>query len=190
MQTIKDAQVFSELEFKRLGTTWEKELERAKKRFLEADTQMDVYYALLSLQRTIHDMHSSLTVPSALTPPPQTLSLPFTLGVRGNALESARYAVVQSAIPELKPGFVLKQYNNQTPAQLEYDLSEWLSSTSPENQKLELANALTRYTNSSRYPPPNVNIPVSVVFVDPTSQKEISVTVRWQSGAADVPSQD
>jgi len=107
VQTIKDAQVFSELEFKRLGTTWEKELERAKKRFVEADTKADVYYALLSLQRTIHDMHSSLTVPSVLMPPSQTLSLPFTLGVRGNSLESAHYVVVPSAIPELKPGFVL-----------------------------------------------------------------------------------
>lgn len=188
-QTIKDAQVFSELGFKRLGTTWEKELERTKKRFWEADTKLDVYYALLSLQRSLHDTHSALTVPAGLTPPSDTFSLPFTLAVRGNSLDNAQYVVVQSSSPEVKAGFILKQYGAKTIQQLEYDFSEWLDNTSPENLKIGLARALTR-TNPSRYPSLDNDSPVTIAFIDPANQKETSVTIRWQRGAMDTPSKD
>jgi len=188
-QTIKDAQAFSELGFKRLGTTWEKEVERAKKRFLDADTKLDVYYAVLSLQRTIHDVHSALTVPAGLNPTSEAFSLPFTLGMRGNSLENAQYVVTQSSISEIKVGFMLKLYGSKTLQQLEYDYSEWLGATSPEQLKTELARALTR-SGAGRYPSLDPNTPVNIVFIDPASQRDTGVTVRWQTGATDVPSQD
>lgn len=189
IQTIKDGQVSSELGFKRLGTTFDKELVRAQTRFLQADTRLDVYYALLSLQRSIHDTHSSLTAPSGLTPPNETFSLPFTLNVRGNSLADAQYVVTQSTLPEIKAGFILKQYNSKTISQIEYDFSEWLDSSSPERLKVELARALTR-TNPSRYSSPDTNLPVAIVFVDPTSQQEIRLSVTWQRGVTDTPSTD
>jgi len=188
-QTIKDAQVFSELGFKRLGTTWEKELARARQRFLEADTKLDVYYALLSLQRSFHDARSSLTVPGGLTPPSDKFSLPFTLAVRGDSLDNAQYIVVQSSLSEVKAGFLLKQYGAKTIQQLEYDFSEWLDNTSPEQLRMELAKALTR-TSPSQYPSPDMNAPVTIVFTDPANQKETSVLVRWQRGVTDAPSED
>ncbi len=179
-QTIKDGHVISDLGLKRLGTTWEKELQRAKKRFAEADTKTDVYYALLSLQRSFHDAHSMLTTPKELVPSTKPVSLPFTLAVRGNSLENARYTVIQSSLPELKSGLVLKLYQNKTIPQLEYDYSEWLDSTSPEALKQNLARALTRHTDARQVPAPDANTPVTVIFVNPETKAETSHTFKWQ----------
>ncbi len=179
VQTIKDGHVISDLGMKRLGTTWEKELQRAKKRFIEADTKTDVYYALLSLKRSFHDAHSSLTTPKELVPATVPVSLPFTLAVQGNSLDNARYTVIQSST-YLKTGLVLKLYQNKTISQLEYEYSEWLDSTSPESLKQNLARALTRHTDARSMPAPDTNAPVTAVFIDPETNAEASVTLKWQ----------
>ncbi len=186
VQTMKDAHVFSELGFERLGTTWENELQRAESRFLSADTSLDVYYALLSLQRTLHDAHSALTVPSALTPRAQALALPFTLSVRGSSLAGGQYVVTQSSTPEIETGLILKQYASRTVPQLESDYAEWLNGSSPELLKMELANALTR-TNAKQYPTPDTGLPVALTFHDPASQRDKNVSVRWQPSVPPAP---
>src|SRR5262249_26772245 len=57
---IRDFQVVSEKGLGRLGTTWSKSLERSRRRFQEAKSREDVFYAILSLQRSFHDAHSHL----------------------------------------------------------------------------------------------------------------------------------
>ncbi len=52
--------VWSELGLTRLGITREQALEASKRRFVQANTRDDAYYALLSLQRSLHDRHSYL----------------------------------------------------------------------------------------------------------------------------------
>ncbi len=190
VQTIRDGHVISELGMKRLGITWQKEVERTKNRFIEADTKADVYYALLSLQRTLHDAHSSLSAPKEIIPGNNPISLPFTLAVQGDSLENAHYAVIQSSLPEIKTGFVLKQYQNKTIAQLEYEYSEWLDSTSPESLKQNLARALTRHTDASRVPAPDASAPVTAVFVDPGGKAETRITFKWSRAGRETLSDD
>lgn len=166
---------------KRLGINLDQQIQRTKKRFIEADTKNDVYYALLSLQRLLHDAHSNLTAPQELIPRSANVILPFTLAVRGDALANAQYVVGTSSLPELKPGFVLKEYQDKSIAQLEYDYIEWLDSSSSEILKMELARALTRAPSTRRIPEPDVSLPVVATFIDPNTKTEIKITTTWRS---------
>ena len=191
IQTLKSGHVFTDLGFKRLGINLDQEIQRTKKRFLEADTQTEVYYALLSLQRLLHDLHSNLTVPPELIPRSANVALPFTLEVRGSSLAGAQYVVTASSLAEIKPGFILKTYQGKTIAQLEAEFSEWLDCTSPEYLKVNLARALTRPPSAQRAPEPDVKLPVVATFVDPTTRNEITITMReaWRAASAErVPS--
>jgi len=190
VQTLKDSH--TPTEFGPLGTTWEKELQRARRRFLQADTAEEVYFALTSLQRTMHDLHSVLTLPSELIPaPPSPVALPFTLAVRGTSRASARYVVTASSLPEVKPGFILKQYQGKTPAELEYDFLEWEYTASPERLKVDLARALTfRDSVHKEGPLPDPSLPVLVQFTDPASETVITITTKWAKATRETPRDD
>ncbi|OGR42231.1 MAG: hypothetical protein A2X28_09465 [Elusimicrobia bacterium GWA2_56_46] len=161
----------------RLGTTWAKELARARRRFLEARTTEDVYYALLSLKNTIHDAHSDLRVPESLNPPNISLYLPFNF-TSSHSTNAIDFIVTESAYPEIKKGFVLKKYAGKGARELINDYMEWHRSSSPELLEIEAAEWLTRSDSSGRPLPAKGTIPL--IFMDPVSGKEISVESSFQ----------
>ena len=188
---IRDGQIISERGFARLGTTWERELERSRRRFLSAVTKEDVYYALLSLKNSLHDAHSALDLPAALVPYRRILRMPLTLRPARGADGELRFVVVASGLPGAEPGLVLEKFQGAAPAEAMSDFREWHRSSSPEHEEFEFAGWLTA-RNSSRQPPPETRR-TSYVFRDEKTGREVPIEaefveeVRPASGAAAPP---
>ncbi len=69
VSTVRAHRYVSEDGLKRLGTTWDEELEKSKQRFIEAQELSDVYYALRSFANSAHDFHTALLqIPGFLQP--------------------------------------------------------------------------------------------------------------------------
>jgi hypothetical protein len=173
---IRDAQVLSEAGFKRLGTTWEKELERSKARFLAAQTKADVYYALLSLKNSFHDGHSALNA-GALKPVPETLSVPFRVAPSRDEKGKLRFTVTQSSIPSVAVGWEVEGHNMRKVEDLLVEFQEWSSGNSVERMELQFADWLT-WRSAVRQPLP-VQRKASYAFKDPKSGLRARVFARF-----------
>ena len=187
---IRDGQYLSPEGFRRLDTTWEKELEKAHRRFLAAKTKGDVYYALLSLKNSYHDMHCRLTVPEPLEPQGETLELPLKIrpARRGSKLE---FVVEWSRLPGVEKGFVLERYDGRTPEEALAAFTEWEEGSSPERREFEFARWLT-VRDPKNAPPPE---PRAVELIlrdeqrrrDATARAEFSERRRGSAGPAAEP---
>ncbi|MFI5347834.1 MAG: S41 family peptidase [Elusimicrobiota bacterium] len=173
---IRDGIALSTNTFQRLGTTWDAELGRSRKRFLAARTKEDVYYALLSLKNTVHDAHSRLSVPDSLLPRRETLRLP--LGLRP-ARDSAglKFVVAWSRRPGVEKGFTLKRYQGRTPEEALAEFTEWYPSGSPEHREFEFARWLTA-RDSNNAPLPETRA-ADLVFRDERGGRDVAVNAEF-----------
>jgi hypothetical protein len=161
---------------KRLGTDWQKELERSRSRFEKAQTKEDVYYALLSLQRSFHDAHSRFRAPVGFAPKEQNLRLPFRLEVE--SLGGRRvYRVSRSEDPAIKPGWILKSLDGKSPDVWETEFREWTSNHSPEALWLETARKLVS-RRASQMPLPSINSRAELVFTKGGAGSMVQATVQ------------
>jgi hypothetical protein len=76
----------------RLGTTWEDELVDVERRYADAVTRDDAYYALVALTNSLHDGHAFLDAP-ALRPTGPVVTLPLSVRVEYADDGAARYVV-------------------------------------------------------------------------------------------------
>jgi hypothetical protein len=188
--TIRDGQYLSAEGFHRLDTTWEKELEKAHRRFLDAKTKQDVYYALLSLKNSYHDMHCRLSVPDALEPKGETAALPlkFRPARVGSKLE---FVVEWSRLPGVEKGDALKSYDGKSPEELLATFTEWEVGNSPERREFEFARWLT--VRDPKDAPPSETSAVELVLRDgkgreASARAEFSPRRREESSPAAEPS--
>ncbi|MFA6584546.1 MAG: S41 family peptidase [Elusimicrobiaceae bacterium] len=178
IQTVRDNTVFSQEGFQKLGTTWERESERAKKLFLAAQNKEDVYYSLLALKNSIHNTHSTLNIPEALNPEEKILLLPLKLAPQGSSNETAQIIVVKSDVPQIKKGFILREYDGKQFPELEYEYLQWHGDNSPEFLKMRTVQWLTS-RNSKESPLPSQKS-VKMLFYDPQTQTTVQVSPQWQ----------
>jgi len=175
---IKETQIISTNGLSRLGTTWEQELEISQKRFLKATTEEDVYYALLSLQRSFHDTHSKLKIEEPILPKRKKVTLPFHLRAEWN-LEKPHYVVIQSQLKEIPIGYHLDSMDSIPVNGYENIFKEWVSSHSPEDLILSTATWLTKRYNRIM-PIPNEGTKTKVVFKAPDSLITIEKELEWK----------
>ncbi len=176
---IRDGQHLSVEGFRRLGTTWERELERSRRRFLDARTREEAYFALLSLRNSVHDGHSSLAVPDSLKLEEKVVHVPLSLTVvdNGGALE---YRVFWSGAESIKAGFLLTGFQGRSVAEARYEAMEWLSNNSSDQLDLQLAHWLIR--RFSPHEPLPEGPTARYEFRDPASGRTVVAELPWKPG--------
>ncbi len=131
---ITDVHAVSRDGARRLGVPWEDALASGRRRFREARSVDDVYYALLSVQRTLRDGHARFRrneLPVTFGPP---VELDFEADVRyaGPGGGPHRYMVVRSGEPLLPVGSTIAGCDGLAMAAFESRLLEWYDRHSPE----------------------------------------------------------
>lgn len=193
--TIGGVQVVSTAGLARLGTTWDEALTASRRRFAEAKTALDVYYALLSLQRSYHDGHSWLhvapgTLPTGERTPPVALPLRLRVEYAAGSGGTARYVVTSvgaAASATVAVGSRLEALDGRAVAALEAERREWHPTSSPEGLREGLARWLTwRWAGEGPAPAPQTAARLRLV---PPGGGATEVTLRWQE-ADDAPSSD
>lgn len=131
---ITDVHAVSHDGARRLGVPWETALENGRRRFHEARSVEDVYYALLSVQRTLRDGHGRFRrheLPVTFGP---AVSLDFEVAVRyaGAGGGPHEYVVVRSGEPALPVGVAVTGVDGISIADFEARLIEWYDRHTPE----------------------------------------------------------
>ncbi|MBN1283193.1 MAG: hypothetical protein JXA24_05400 [Proteobacteria bacterium] len=177
VEGIAETQIVSQDGLRRLGTTWEIELERAGRRFSDARTRDDVYYALLSLKNSYHDLHSRLRIRDEFLPDRKPVELPLKLRVESGE-GGYEYVVIESSDDAVSAGSVLVSVDGRPPAQLEEEFREWHESSSPEHLKFETAKWLVS-RDPLVSPAPEVGESTAFEFRDPDTGTAMKTIFRW-----------
>lgn len=175
LSAIKETQIISDAGLKNLKTTWQKELGRSLKRFLNAKTFDDTYCAILSLQRSYHDMHSVLGGISYNSK--NKTRLPFNLRLEFNN-NNYEYVVINSSNSKIKIGYILKYMDNKSIADIEYDFMEWYFGNSLEQLKMELATEIS-YPSIPCFINRKPKEISSLIFYDPATNIEHYIDAEW-----------
>jgi hypothetical protein len=174
VRQIRDFQIVNEKGLEHLNTSWARELEKSKRRFISAQSKEDVYYAFLSLQRSFHDAHSMLTA-DALRPERGSVRVPirFLPLFNGSGWD---YVVIDSKVPDVPVGSHLISMQGKTVAQLEADYIEWSPTSSIDALRLSLAKWLT-YRRPWLSPSPTVGD--TAQFTIATKGHTNDVELKW-----------
>ncbi len=192
IKAIDGLQLVSEAGLQRLGLTWKTALQATRARFRAARTPLDAYHALLSLQRSYHDVHSRLELSGALTAPAgPPVALPLTLRAEHSGQGSSASYVVTAAPghPEIAVGARLDAVDGRSVAALEQELLEWVEGSSLDGARESVARWLAwRWGGSLPAPAPGTS--TRLRFVDPTSGAASEVALTWQAQTSDPPITD
>ena len=180
LEQIDGLHVWSELGLARLGLTRGRALESARERFESAESDTDVYYALLSLQRSLHDRHSRLEVPEGLSPSSPRAHLPFRVAARHTG---DGYAYVVTAAGEGAPpeGSTIVAVDGMSIASIERANVEWLPSSSPDHLRDKTAVWLTLGRPRDR-PSAGPGARVVVRAVPPGARRASNYPMEWAVG--------
>lgn len=179
---IIDAYYFPKKTFIRLNTTWEKELHWAHKRFLEAQSSEDVYYAIISLLKSLRDDHVTLEyVPSEVAPRPSRikLSVIFSPVFSNNKWE---FRVLKSDDPSVLPNSKLVNYNGKNFNELMEETREWVNKN--EGAMVYWTSRWLWLKDSTRLPLTDIKKPVQLVLTHPITNKNYVESVFWSSEGA------
>lgn len=165
---IRDGAPNADAASRRLGSSWEKELARTRRRFLEAKTKDDAYYALVSLKNTLHDGHGGLEAPEELKPEQARYRGP--LRFRPELADGKlRFVVSFSTVADARAGLVLTGVDGKSVERAMDEYREWQRTSSPEHMAYEFAHWLsTRYSYDAPLPVP---LRVSYDLRDPATGK-------------------
>jgi hypothetical protein len=178
---ITDVHAVSHDGAQRLGVPWEAALANGRRRFREARTTLDVYYALLSVQRSLRDGHGRFRrheLPVTFGP---AVELDFEAAVRYATPAGGphEYAVVRSGEPDLPGGAVITGAGGLPIADLEAGLLEWYDRHTPEGFREFVARCLSlRRPQSLPCPAPGDAAPLT--WRD-ESGAEHAVTLTWRA---------
>jgi hypothetical protein len=188
VRAIGDIEVISTAGMMRLGTTWTDELAVTRARFQSAKSVLDVYYALVSLNRSLHDAHSRLEIDpsnaSGLAVPVfgPPMVLPFQVRAEYPAGPGAPAAYVVTAVAPsvaVPVGSTVLAVDGITVDDLERQGREWLAGNSPEALREDVATALNvRFADSQPAPAPGT--PTHYRFADPNGQP-FELDFTWQT---------
>jgi hypothetical protein len=160
----------------RLGSTWDMELSRARRRALEARTKEDVYYALLSLKNALHDGHGGLSAPEGLMPEQARYRSPLRFRPE-RAQSGLSFVVSESTAAQAGLGLVLVGVDGLAPERAMGVFREWHRTSSPEHMEFEFAHWLsTRYSYDQPLPSP---LEIRYELRDPATGKTSSVTLPF-----------
>jgi len=118
----------------RIGVSWEQALENGRRRFREARTVDDVYYALLSVQRSLRDGHGRFEKNELPVTFGSAVKLDFEAMVRYAHPSGGRYeyVVARSNEPALPAGSTIVGYAGGSVADFEAEMLEWYDRHTPE----------------------------------------------------------
>ena len=143
---IAGVQAVSRDGMKRLGVSWEQALANGQRRFREARSVEDVYYALLSVQRTLRDGHGRFRrneLPVTFGP---AVALDFDVDVYYEGPGGGRhaYVVTRSGEPALPVGSTITGSDGLGIAGFEARMLEWYDRHTPEGFREFVARRLSR----------------------------------------------
>lgn len=178
---ITDVHAVSQAGARRLGAPWKTALENGRRRFREARTTLDVYYALLSVQRSLRDGHGRFRrheLPVAFGP---AVELDFEAAVRyaGPAGGPHKYVVIRSGEPDLPLGAVITGADGLPIADFEAGLLEWYDRHTPEGFRDFVARNLSLRRPPS-LPSPHPGDAALLQWRD-ESGAERTVTLTWRA---------
>jgi hypothetical protein len=178
VKNIAGIQVVSTVGLARLGLSWEQALEPTRSRFRSAQTARDVYYALLSLQRSYHDSHSYLDVQGVLSQPKEPpVFLPLRVDVEYSADgKSHEYDVTRSS-PSFtsRVGSKIVAVDGKPMAAFEREILEWTDNASPEGLYAAAAQAL-EVRIPALMPSPNAGATTRLTFEKNGATEDVALT--------------
>jgi len=171
----------------RIGVPWDKALENGRRRFREARSVEDVYYALLSVQRTMRDGHGRFLkneLPVSFGP---AVVLDFDVVVRyagpdGGAHE---YVVDRSGEPSLPVGSTITGCDGRGIADFETQMLEWYDRHSPEGFHEFVARRLS-FRKPQSMPCPRAGDAVAIAYRGQDGAQQVAGLV-WRAGASSDP---
>jgi hypothetical protein len=183
---IDGLQVGSAPGLKRLGLSWSEALASTRARFRTARTAADVYYALLALQRSFHDVHSRFELgPGELAVPggpavalPIRLRAEYPSGAAG-PVEYVVTAVEPAEAASIAIGSRLVSLDGRPVAELERELVAWLRGSSPEALRESVARWLTR-RHPVELPAPPLGSTVTLQLLPPQGGQTYERTLTWR----------
>lgn len=177
VKKIEEAHAFRNSNFARLSTTWKRELERPRRRFLEARSDEDTYYALVSLLNSVRDAHTWVNFPKELDVrrPSQMLPVRFApIKVGGEW----KFIVFKSEDERIQVGDSFVELDGKADRELISEFREWYSGNSPDNLIWETARWLT-LRNPHESPSPRAGSSV-ILKVRRQGEKEIGIPLTWR----------
>lgn len=178
---IESVQYLSEDGLERLGTTWEAERERARRRFVSACSAAEAYWAMASLRNSTHDGHAWLELDAA--PLVEGLA-PVAAGVTVRVEyeeDGVHYVIVVGADPGVVEGREILAVDGVDVAQLERDHVEWFAmGSSPEGNREDLARWIGA-RDPFLEPTPAPGQPMTLTLADPASGEVADVTLLWRA---------
>lgn len=162
-----------------LGTTADAELARSRRRFVEAKTTDDVYYALVSLRNAGHDVHRQFGprgAPRELVPKRAPVVLRLDARVEYAANGAPSYVVSGRGIP---PNSVLEAVDGVPIAKVEDVVREWYPLRSIEGLREQVAGWLS-YRDPIAGPAPLEGDVTKLSMRDPRGAR-VDVDMTWSS---------
>lgn len=178
---IRSVHCVSSAGMDRIGVPWERALENGRRRFREARSVTDVYYALLSVQCSLRDGHGRFDRKELPVSFDQAVRLDFEAVVtyaRPSGGEHT-YVVAGSNEPSLPVGSTIVGYAGRSVAEFEADLIEWYNRHTPEGFRDFVARRLSS-CRPEAMPCPRPGERVDVVFVDRGGSRRVA-TLTWRS---------
>jgi hypothetical protein len=183
---IKSVQVISRDGMGRIGVPWEKALENGHRRFLEARSVNDVYYALLSVQRTLRDGHGrfeSKELPVSFGKAVY-LDLEVVVNYRQASGGPYDYDVATSHEAALPAGSTILNFAGMPVAAFEAEMLEWYDRHTPEGFRAFVARRFS-FCEPKAMPCPSPGDEVEVTYLDRDGAQHVG-RLTWRAAAADL----
>ncbi len=167
----------------RIGVPWEAALENGHRRFREARTVEDVYYALLSVQRTLRDGHGRFArneLPVAFGPA-VVLDLDVVVRYAAPTGGAHEYVVSRSGEPSLPAGSTITGCDGMDMAAFETRMLEWYDRHTPEGLR-EFAARRLSYRKPQSMPCPRPGDAAAITYRDADGRGH-TTTLAWRTAA-------
>lgn len=168
----------------RIGVPWEQALEKGRRRFREARSVDDVYYALLSVQRSLRDGHGRFEKNELPVSFDKAVVLDFEAEVRYARASGGRheYVVARSNEPALPAGSTILGFAGRSVADFEAEMIEWYDRHTPEGFREFVARRFSA-CRPKAMPCPHPGDEVKVSFRDREGVERIG-TLFWRAADA------
>lgn len=180
---ITSVHAVSESGMLRIGVPWEQALENGRRRFREARGVEDVYYALLSVQRTLRDGHGRFARNELPVSFGAAVVLDFEVAVlyAGPDGGDHEYVVVRSGEPSLPSGSTIIGCDGRSIVDFEGQLLEWYDRHTPEGFRDYVARCLS-FRKPQSMPSPRAGDETAVTYLDRDGAEHTAV-LTWRAAS-------